>query len=286
MEQFATLRAKILNSGSEWIVRAVTIIALALLLLIALGGISHNERWRIYQIKIVGAASVSEDTIRTFAQQKLLGNYFFVYARDNSFLFPEKEIEDGLLNAIPSLKTAEVTRTDMHSLTIEVSERKPYVLWCGDEFRADTTNLSQCWFTDDSGFIFDKAPTFSEGVYGEVYGALESKKGDAPLGSKLPADRFKNSDELVHVLQTEIVQPLRVILKPDNEFEIIVRGNSAYPMLTNTSLLFKDTVVPTTTVKNLRAALQKEFPDGTSLKKKLLYIDMRLGNKIFFGFAN
>lgn len=286
MEQFALLRAKIKNNGSELLVRAITIIALALLLLIALGGISHNDRWRITEIKIIGAASVPEDTIRTVALQKLQGNYFFVYARDNSFLFSENEVEQELLSALPPLKTAIATRTDTHTVTIEVSERKPYVLWCGEEFSVETSGLSQCWFTDNTGFIFDRAPTFSEGVYEEVYGVIEKKNTDTPLGGTLPMNRFKNADNLAQALGTEIAEPLRTVFKGDDEFEIILHGNTVYPMLANAKLLFKDTVLPSTIVKNLRAALQKEFPDGAPLKKKLLYIDMRFGNKIFFGFAN
>lgn len=286
MEQFALLRAKIKNNGNEFFIRTITIIALTLLLLIALGGISHNERWRITEIKVLGAASVSEDTIRTVTQQKLQGNYFFVYARDNSFLFSEKEIEQELLNALPPLKTVIATRTDMNALTIEVSERKPYVLWCGEEFHGETPDLSLCWFTDNTGFIFDRAPTFSEGVYTEVYGVVEKKNTDTPLGSTLPVSRFKNADNLAQALGVEIAEPLRIIFKPDDEFEITMKGNATYSMLANTKLLFKDTALPSTIVKNLRSAIQKEFPDGALLKKKLLYIDMRFGNKIFFGFAN
>lgn len=286
MALFAKIRAQISEHGGSWLRQFVAVLVLCLIFFVAFGGVSHNARWKIYNINVAGSAMVSGDDIREFVQSKILGNYYYVYARDNSFIFPKRDIEMKLLEKFPRLETALVTRSGEHTISVVVTERKPYVLWCGDEQHLEKSSLPQCWFVDLRGFIFDRAPIFSRGVYLEVYGKLEGVNGDSPIGRMLPTFRFSRQDALVRALRVSIGEPLRVVLKPEGEFEIVMRTGLRYSMISGVTLKFRDEMVPATIVKNLNSALDKQFPDGVELKKKLQYIDLRFGNKIFFGFEN
>lgn len=286
MESFSTVRAQIREHGGAWLIRAVAVTGLLVIFFIALGGVSHQERWRIYNIQITGPVIVSRDEVHALVQEKILGNYFFAYARDNSFLFPKQEIEQALLEKFPRLETAVAQRIDAHSISVVVTERKPYALWCGEAFDAESYELVPCWFIDDKGFVFDSAPIISSGVYLETYGTLTTQNGDNPIGGALPAARFQHADKLAQVLKPSIGQPLRIILKPEGEFELVMYSSATYPMLAGVTIKLRDEMVPATILKNLEASLREEFPEGATSKKKLLYIDMRFGNKIFFGFAD
>jgi hypothetical protein len=52
------------------------------------------------------------------------------------------------------------------------------------------------------------------------------------------------------------------------------------------TIRFKDETSPEALIKKIKTAIPAQFPDNMALKKKLLYIDMRFGNKVIFGFEN
>ena len=286
MERFTTIVERTRAQFGEWSLYVIAIIILLFIFFIAGGGISQNHRWEIETVRVNGANTVSEDAIREKVVEKLQGNYFFVYARKNSNLYPRKEIQEVLLDTFPRLASVETFRIDAHTITVNVSERKPHDIWCGNEFKNDKAILDNCWFLDTTGFVFDRAPTFSSGVYQEVYGKLAQKDEQTPLRGMLPTDLFSYTDTLSQMLRSEVGEPLRVEIKEDEQFEITMRSSTAYPFLSGVTIRCKDENDLVTLVKNLRAAIAAQFPENVALRKKLLYIDMRFGNKIFFGFEN
>lgn len=264
-----------------------------LLFFVAGGGVSQNDKWRIEHIDIIGANAVSDEAMRALVNEKLLGNYFFVYARENSFLFPRAEIERALPETFSRLRTASIRRVDAHTATVTVSERRPYALWCGDEFHIEATKATDCWFIDEIGFVFDRAPVFSEGVYLEIYGALVEKTEGEILRATLPSTRFVFVDTFAKLIRAELGEPFRIEMKGDGENEIVIRSSAVYPFLAGVAVRFKDGQDPAILMKNLRASIPVQFPfvanaiagklENVAPPKKLLYIDMRFGNKIFFG---
>lgn len=273
-----------------WFFRVGAILLLILFLLVALGGVSQNDRWKINHIEVSGAQAVNSDAIHDLAQALLSGNYYFTYARENSYLFPRFEIPQKLLAAFPRLKNVRVSRVDDHTIRIEVTERKPFALWCGDVYLREMYETNDCWFTDDTGFIFDRAPVFSEGVYLEIYSELEGKKDESALGAYIPVSRFT----LIHGVHEEVFKnlgnTLRIIIKAAGEYGLVIKESPSYPVLAGTEIRFKDGTNSEKLVKNLLAALEVQFlgveplDEGSAVEKKLYYIDMRFGNKIFFGF--
>ncbi len=271
----------------------LAVVILMVIFFVAGGGFSHGERFRINTISIIGTIVVSDDEVRDFINKKLEGNYFLVYSRRNSFLFPKKEIEQSLRESFPRLNTVLAQRIDGHTITINVSERKPYALWCGNEYRVINNGqlimdndshlqpTQECWFIDDTGFIFDRAPTFSAGVYMEVYGAID---GFLP-GGRLPPNRFIIGDLFAKLLRNNFGEPIRIEIKSEGEMVIMIRSSTQYPILTGVSIRFKDGQDPHVLIKNLHVSIPVKFPPTSVSKKKLIYIDLRFGNKVFFGFG-
>ena len=70
---------------------------LTVLFAVALGGISQNSRWKITTIKISGVNAVSEEAVWLLTGKLLEGNHYFLYARDNSLILPQREIKKKLL---------------------------------------------------------------------------------------------------------------------------------------------------------------------------------------------
>ena len=258
-------------------------IILLLLFFVTGGGISQNGKWKIEQIQVEGTNESDRNKLLLFTQEKLKGNYLFMYARENSYLFPKREIEEGILHEFPRLKNVRVSRIDYHTLSLPVAERAHFALWCGEEFLSAHI-LEDCWFIDNTGFVFEHAPTFSTGVYFEVYGALERAGEDTPLRAVLPRGRFNLALSFMQELQKEHISLLRIFIKPEEEYGVVVNSSEHNPYLRDTEILFKEGQDSSMLIKNLLAALPVQFPIGSVLKKKLLYIDLRFGNKIYFGF--
>lgn len=286
MERFSTIVRTVRENSSVWFSRISIIIILTFIFFIAGGGISHNSKWRVEQIEIKGAKSVSVDVMRSLIRQQIAGNYYFVYARDNSHLLPRKEIVQMLLETFPRLASVVVERTDDHTLVFTVSERNPYALWCGAEKSLVQDEEKVCWFIDAHGFVFDHAPLFSEGVYMEIYGTLTEQNINEPLRGTLPQKRFDSATRVMTQMQEDIGKPAILEMKAENELTARVYTSKKYPFLSGVLIRFKDESVAEDLVKNLKSAIAVQFPANTALEKRLLYIDMRFGNKVIFGFEN
>ena len=256
------------------------------LFFVAGGGISHSDRWKIKRVNVVGANVVDNQAIIKFVQEKLTGNYYFVYARENGYLFPKHEVEEGLIVAFPRLKSAQVSRTGAHTLAVSVSERTPFALWCGDEYTSPQRDLADCWFIDDGGFVFDRAPIFSSGVYLEIYGALDGVIQGSILRAHLPRPRFSLAHAFEQAMKKELGGIARISIKPEGEYSVAINTSSAYPILKGVEVRFNDGQDPQTLVKNLTEALPVQFPPDAVPTKKLNYIDLRFRNKVFFGFES
>lgn len=275
-----------------WFLRTLAVLVLLFLFSVAFGGVSQKDRWKIERIQVSGHQAVSEDDILALARSLLVGNYYFTYARENSYLFPRFEIQRKLLEAFPRIKSVHASRVDDHTIKIEVVERKPFALWCGEVYLREMYETNDCWFMDDTGFIFDQAPVFSEGVYLEIYSELRNKKDGEVLRARVTENRFALVYEVDKNLKKELGQTLRIIIKPEGEYGVVMKSSDIYPMVANAELRFKDGMPPSKIVRNLLAALPVQFPENQAMNTKaeevktLHYIDMRFGNKIFFGFES
>lgn len=286
MKRLASIFDNIREQSGAWLSRAIAVFVLLCLFFVAGGGVSHNAKLRIDRVDILGAHTVSEDSVRALVQQKLKGNYFFVYARENIYLFPRSEIKQILLSTFPRVAEVSVQRIDDHVIAVTLIERTPYALWCGEEPNETASQVKNCWFIDRTGFVFDQAPIFSRGVYIEVYGKLLRKNEGETLRAVLPRDHFKTADSFAVFVRDNIGKPFQIVMSTDNETEVALQSSTPYPFLSGAVIRFKNDADPAVLLKNLFAAIPVQFPENTHPKKKLQYIDMRFGNKVIFGFEN
>ena len=290
MSKFLEIIQEARSNFKVWLLHTLAVLVLLFLFSVAFGGVSQKDTWKIEHVEVSGYQAVSEDDIRNLTQGLLVGNYYLTYARENSYLFPRFEIQRKLLAEFPRLKSVHASRVDDHTIKITVTERKPFALWCGEVYLREMYEVNDCWFVDDTGFIFDHAPVFSEGVYLEIYSVLANNKNNEILRARVPGNRFA----VVHVvndgLKKSLGDTLRIIVKEKGEYGVVMKNSIEYPALAGAEIRFKDSTTPAKIIKNLLTALPVQFPENqvvnmkTEETKVLYYIDMRFGNKIFFGF--
>lgn len=278
MEKLSTILSRKKEEYTGLLNVIIILLILGGIFFVTAGGFSHNSKWHIDHIKISGTGTVQEDVLRSFVLEKLEKNYFFVYSRANSYLFPKREIEQMFRDMYPRFETVIAKRVDNNSIEVVITERKPYMLWCGE-----TPAEKDCWFVDANGFVFDRAPNFSPGVYVEVYGRLIEKNKGEPLRASLMYDKFLVLNNFSKLLEKNVARVSSVSMTTEGS-EVTLYTSSEFPFLANVVIRYRDDSSPDVLLKNLLAAIPVQFPGNVALKKQLLYIDMRFGNKVIFGF--
>lgn len=234
--------------------------------------LSGLQRIQIDMVNISGATVLSTDVLESTVRYELQGKYLWAFPKTNVFLYPRSHIEKSLLTSFPRIKTVTLSTADNHILSVSLTEREPFALWCDTP---PTDNLvSQCYFLDTDGFVFAHAPQFSGNAYFKYYGFLPY---EAPIGSYYLSSttRFHELSGFVENAQKLGITPLYMSAQDIDSFELFVFGGGK---------ILLDT----------RESLEKVFERFSALLKtpnlvpkkggELLveYIDLRFGNKMFF----
>jgi hypothetical protein len=234
--------------------------------------LSQLRSVQIDTVTISGATVLPVQDLEKEAQRVLVGKYWFMFPKTNVFLYPQKEVEHVLSEKFPRIQTFSSAVVDNHILSITVTEREPFALWC--DTIPTTTVIPQCYFLDKNGFVFDHAPQFSGDAYFKYYGILPY---EAPIGSYYLSSttRFHELSKFVETAKTLNITPLYISAKDQNSFELYVFGGG--------KILFDGTENMVKVSDRLSALLKTQNlvprEEGALLVD---YIDLRFGNKMFF----
>ena len=248
-----------------------------LFLILLIGGVlvSRAKSLQISTIEVSGALVTGSAPVEAVTKDMLSGYYLWLIPRANFFLYPRGALEKVLLRKFPRFSSVSIEVKGLQTLQISAIERQPFALYClpgGALAKSGATGA--CSFLDESGFIFDTAPTFSEGVYFAYSSALPI---EAPLGKEfLPATEFRLLSGFIEKLQELNVKPLSFTLSQDEENLILVGGAVLkWNRESDLSRIFS----------NLEAFLSSDAIKGQKdFWNKLLVLDLRTENKVFYTF--
>lgn len=251
---------------------------------------------RIAHIEVTGNSALSTDEITTFIRTELQGKYFFLFPKDNIALYPKEHIQADVLASFRRIASIEIRAQGLTSISVVITERKPYSLWCGDSLPVNSQSLNtDCYFMDSAGFLFASAPRFGENVYVEFYGPLytlgTSGLPDAtrvatssplrdqinPLGAFfLSGTEFKTINLFRNLLEQTGFQIKRVTALEAGDFSFTIREGG--------KIFLNKKEDPMRLVSDIESAVRAEMGDPRDLRirKQIEYIDARFANKIFF----
>lgn len=218
---------------------------------------------RIKEVVVEGALATSPAAVQALASERLAGNYLFLLPRESIFLYPRGGIERAVTAAFPRFGAVSVSLHGLSTLFIEVSEREPFAIFCAET----------CFFLDEGGFIFDKAPSFSEDVY-VVYHA----EGVAPaLGeSLLTRESFANVARFVNFFSAMKLVPREVFLKGDA---------ATLSLSSGAEVLWRARDEAEKLEENLKAFLESDaLKSETRFWERAATVDLRTPNKVFYTF--
>ncbi|MCX6747702.1 MAG: hypothetical protein NTW98_02020, partial [Candidatus Nomurabacteria bacterium] len=140
-----------------------------------------------------------------------------------------------------------------------------------------------CYFMNEAGYIFDKAPYFSGNVYFKFFGVLDQKT-ENPLGQSYFPENFSKMVSLLDSVKSFDLKPASLFIKEDMDIILYLKSNTFSP--DSHKIIFNTNSDIPKILENLHASITTE-PLKSELKKKyedLLYIDLRFGNKIYYKF--
>lgn len=256
-----------------------------IVLYFGIGLLSHLPNLVINEVEIRNTKILNKDETAAKVLAFLDGNKALVYSRGSIFLFSKKDVSANLVENFPRIYEVRNIERSGQKLLIDIEERAPAYLWCGKTAPAypDRFKKENCYFADQTGFIFDKSPYFTKGVYLTFYGGVESEN---PVGANISVKSdfrdFKNLAEKMEKVGFPITS---VVLLENSQGELL----SKFPSGTGDyqKVLFDENLGLADILRKVGIAFSEEdFQKDFSQKPdKLLYIDTRFKDKVFYKFS-
>jgi len=219
---------------------------------------------QINAILVSGNSVVATSRVEDVVRSVLSGNYWYVFPKSNIFLYPKNALQKALYEASSRIEIVEISTTPPHTIAVSLREREVRALWCPGEV------LSDCFFLDSRGFVFDRAPSFTKNVYFVYRGNIE---GD-PIGKQyISKDLFRKAELFTEHIRSLGLDPVSLVYTDDDEATIsLAQGGS---------ILFSLRDDITKNTSNLESVL---LDSSLGLVKNgaltVLSIDLRYGNKV------
>lgn len=224
----------------------------------------------------VGGIGMEQDVqeLRIAINNLLSGSYTLVIPKRFIFGISGRDLAQRLLAALPRFETILVVKQFPHSLSVSYTKRTFFALLCNDTVKTDTHS---CGYIDRTGFVYEDAPEAS----GSLILKIKSDLPDVKVGMRA-IDESAVKQMAIFGDSMQRIAGLRLIAyelagqSPDE-----LRMHVAPPAGGGFVLIVKKNDNPETILRILRTVLDEEIKDR---KSKLEYIDLRLGNKVFYKF--
>jgi hypothetical protein len=244
--------------------------------------VARLPKLNISKIELKGGTLVTEEEVESLSKEYLQGEYLWIFPVRNAFIYPKDELAEYLKQSLRRIDTINISRTNFHTLSIEITERKPFAIWCrylsNEAPKMEDGSVGaleqNCYFMDSNSVVFAPAPDFSGDAYFKYYGLLEDKD---PTGEYYIASssKFAGIVELIESSKKLSLRPQYLIAKDNGEFSLVISGGGQ---------IYFDTKEPLKNViENLEALLKTStISTSTSGSLPIDYIDLRFGNKLFY----
>ena len=245
---------------------------------------AHNQNIRIANIHIEGNSAVLDKDIKDRVLLNINDKYLQLFPKDNILIYPKRKIKQDILNAFKRIYYIKINTADLTSIVITVKERDPYALWCGENILNNKRVVSNpCFFMDNTGFVFARAPNFSDDVYFTIYGKLQKTSVNQnnlndPIGQHFLKEKyFTRLMSFRNILLNEGIDIAYLVLQDNDDIELHIT--------TGGKLIFAKEQDIEKIFHNLVSAIEAKQVNGENVFNNLEYIDLRFNNKVLFKFS-
>lgn len=225
-----------------------------------------SSYFKINKVEIFGNENIPAEQISGNIKKNFSGRYYFIFPKNNVLIIPEQKMAENLATAFPSLSEIYFEKRYPARLSVYVKERKPTAVLC---------NGQDCAFIDNSGYVFERAPYFSGGVFLKFIDQREENKNIKLKTNFLVKDEYEKIFEFKNYFLKAGLDAAEVILQKD--------GIYRFDISKRFSILVNNYNEPSKCFENLILALNSEIKEKSA---DLEYIDLRFENKIYYKFKS
>jgi hypothetical protein len=258
-----------------------------ILFIVIIGALSfflNNRSVILNKVVITGTHIIDQEDIEKEVFKNIFGKYIYLFSKSNSFIYPNKKIYNNLLLNFPRIETLSVRRDNLNTIHIDITERKGSYLYCGSMVPENKDEIGDnCYFINNDGFIFDKAPYFSGNVYFKYYIPLDEDIINPQGKQMVSIERFHEIMRFIDRVTSLGFKPIYIYLDKNGSYSLYLEhvNGGTYPRI-----IFKDNNELSLIEDNLSLAIKKkEFANEINSKyDKLLYIDLCFKNRVLYKF--
>jgi len=257
-----------------WFFLIALLVALFVLLL-------YKPFFQISHITVKGTHVLHPHDVGVKVQDILAQKKFWLVPLDSWITLPNKKIKNNLHTNFDRIKDINLSTKNFDQLVITIDEWDPAFLWCNID---ETALTRSCWFMDEQGHIFSKAPYFSPGVYPMFVTPASSL--DAVLGEKkIDPDILDQVLAIYNMLESNNSTIETITFGEEMDIVFTLQKLQGV-LLKDTELLVTRTMTIDILEENLNLLLRHTtFKDKFDTQADLLqYIDLRFDGKLLFRF--
>lgn len=132
--------------------------------------LSAFPSFRIAEFLIIGNSAVNNEAIITTIEETLRHPFAFIVRRDVPLWAPQESIAASVYAIDSHVYNVAVSGRFSRTLSVVITEEKPAMLWCGNSVPTSTNSGgAPCWFANEHGTIFAKAPEYLDAPYLKFY---------------------------------------------------------------------------------------------------------------------
>jgi len=232
---------------------------------------------QIKNIEVVGTETISSEDIVKNISQSMEGEYIYVIPKTSVLFYPKSLVYENLLESFPKIDTIESEIVGTSKIKFSIKEKLPSVVVC-EGFREDESS-SPCYFSDKTGYIYEKVDHLFDGVYFKYY--LNTSSTTLTVGSNfIEKDRFNKLQEFVRNISDTIVPSTGILIGDDGSYELYIQNKD----LSTAVVYFDERTSFEKTLQNLSVFLEnaKSKKIGVGNIPNFEYINLRFGNNVFY----
>ena len=251
---------------------AAALVALFVLLL-------YKPFFQVSKITVEGTHVLHPHDIGLITQGILAEKKMWLVPMDSWVVMPKKRIKQALYSEFDRIQDIHISVKNFDTVIIEIDEWEPAFLWCNidDADRA-------CWFMDEIGHIFSKAPYFSPGVYPMFVTPASSL--DLVLGEEKIDPEILDHVLSIYTMLEERDTIVEMITFGEELDVVFTLQKLQGVLLEGSELLVTRTMALSVLEQNLDLLLNHtKFKEKfTIIPHALEYIDLRFDGKLLFKF--
>ncbi len=250
--------------------------------------IMNHSYLQVEGVEVTGQRTlIDEDiqkTVNNFFEQRRFG----LIPKSNILFLNVKKIQSLLTEAYPKIQDIDVKIDQGDILEIHLGERQAHSLWCIDK-KYESVFDEECYFADQKGLLYTRAPYFSGNVYLKIY---MEENIDQPLSlgeSVFSVEEFGRFFRFIKALETNYTVRISQIFF-DNFKDVrieLARVNNVLYNNVQPFIIYNTSDDYETILRNIGITLEFETfkKDFSARAQSLESIDVRFPERIFYTFT-